>query len=649
MFRAMNVRIRLIVAFTLLTLLAIGSVIFCQFMMKRMDDAFQNLTKVRLRERFLVNQIQSNLFQGLYYGRDYLVSGNEDGITSFASYVGEAEKYDKELLAFEKKNYGKPIHAQKIGESIAAYKQLFTEMTVKGFERGNEYSGLTQEVYEGMNEVELLVSKLGDSLILISYLEIVNTMQGYFRTLNDTNLKKIKKDKNSFLSLLGNVDEQTANIKTVKAKFKKFFASFEALVNVNQEMDGIWKKMEKSFEEFTAFSKKILDEKVKATREEVERVNKTNKQSFYLTLILEGAMILLALILSFFLIRSIMRPLRKTISELQTRSEDLNETSDSLNSSAQKLANSADDQAAATQETVSAMAEMNSMIAQTVDFSQKSSTMSDEIRTLTNEGEQTMKQMVNAMDLIKDSNAQLEEMANIINEISNKTNVINDIVFKTQLLSFNASIEAARAGQHGKGFAVVAEEVGNLAQLSGNAAAEIRSLLENSQSQVNHIVTNTTGKVNEGEEVSRRAMEIFSKISESIGNISSQIHQISQATNEQKQGIEQTQQALEQIDNVMKVNQGISQETNTASKSLDDISTSLMDEMKDLVAFVLGQNASMKDIKMEEEASSSEGPTAAEKAHIDDSLLDSIVSKKDTVGQELDKELDNLDLDKDFD
>jgi len=40
---------------------------------------------------------------------------------------------------------------------------------------------------------------------------------------------------------------------------------------------------------------------------------------------------------------------------------------------------------------------------------------------------------------------------------------MNDIVFQTKLLSFNASVEAARAGIHGKGFAVVADEVGNLA------------------------------------------------------------------------------------------------------------------------------------------------------------------------------------------
>ena len=67
----------------------------------------------------------------------------------------------------------------------------------------------------------------------------------------------------------------------------------------------------------------------------------------------------------------------------------------------------------------------------------------------------------------------VKNMMTLIETINQKTSVINDIVFQTKLLSFNASVEAARAGEHGKGFAVVAEEVGNLAQMSGNAAQEI--------------------------------------------------------------------------------------------------------------------------------------------------------------------------------
>ena len=66
----------------------------------------------------------------------------------------------------------------------------------------------------------------------------------------------------------------------------------------------------------------------------------------------------------------------------------------------------------------------------------------------------------------------------IIQEIEDKTKAIDEIVFQTKLLSFNASVEAERAGEHGRGFSVVAQEVGNLAQLSGKSAAEINEILK---------------------------------------------------------------------------------------------------------------------------------------------------------------------------
>jgi methyl-accepting chemotaxis protein len=154
--------------------------------------------------------------------------------------------------------------------------------------------------------------------------------------------------------------------------------------------------------------------------------------------------------------------------------------SEVLAKSSSSLASSSQEQAAAIQESVSALSEMSSMIAQTgqnVKFSMKTS---DEAHKLSSDGSQVMEKMGQSMESIQQANVQLQDISRVIEEINSKTKVINDIVFKTQLLSFNASIEAARAGQHGRGFAVVAEEVGNLADISGQAATEIEGLLGSS-------------------------------------------------------------------------------------------------------------------------------------------------------------------------
>ena len=94
---------------------------------------------------------------------------------------------------------------------------------------------------------------------------------------------------------------------------------------------------------------------------------------------------------------------------------------------------------------------------------------------------------------------QLQNIAVIINQINSKTAVINDIVSKTELLSLNASIESARAGEYGKGFCyLLLKEVGNLAKVSGKAANEIQELITASQEQVNKILGLTKARVDDG-------------------------------------------------------------------------------------------------------------------------------------------------------
>lgn len=239
-------------------------------------------------------------------------------------------------------------------------------------------------------------------------------------------------------------------------------------------------------------------------------------------------------------------------------------------------------QGSAIQQSASALSEVSSMIMQTGGNAKLSKETALGAKAKAAEGEQIMERMTQAMGSISKANTQLQEIAKVIDDITSKTTVINDIVFKTQLLSFNASIEAARAGQHGRGFAVVAEEVGNLAELSGQAANDIEMLLNDSQRRVRETLELIQNRVVDGNRVSGQALQTFNEIAKNIEEINGQVRAISDATQQQEIGVQQTTAAMKEMDSSSRTTTASAAQVQTTAEHLRSQSEELARVLKNL-------------------------------------------------------------------
>lgn len=114
---------------------------------------------------------------------------------------------------------------------------------------------------------------------------------------------------------------------------------------------------------------------------------------------------------------------------------------------------------------------------------------SENTRTL-NMLQEVNKEVIDSMNA---TNTVAEKLSEAVKGIDVTLKLISDIALQTNILSINASIEAARAGDAGKGFAVVAHEVGSLANSTQKSLSEIEGVMDNVRVNVNEMTENVHG------------------------------------------------------------------------------------------------------------------------------------------------------------
>lgn len=352
---------------------------------------------------------------------------------------------------------------------------------------------------------------------------------------------------------------------------------------------------------------------VRSSRDVVfANINREKMRAFLAALGLAGIFLLAGWVWT----RGLAGELGKLTSRLSELAHSNSKSSDDLDRTAQTVSTASTEQSAAVQETVASMSEMRSMIAQTSQHVQECQRLSEAVKEKTRTGNEIVNHMAQSMQELTDSTQQMQSLVNIIAEINSKTKVINDIVFKTQLLSFNASIEAARAGQHGRGFAVVAEEVGNLAQMSGKAAKEIETLLQESQKSVSQTIGTVNERVDEGRSITEETLTRFREIAASVDQIAEKVASIQQATREQEVGIDQTAKAMEQMDIATQSNAAVSGETSTLAKDLNWSSQELRRLILETQVLILGSSSGSKTEAATEPQIADREPRSAVQASI---------------------------------
>ncbi|MBI5268056.1 MAG: MCP four helix bundle domain-containing protein [Burkholderiales bacterium] len=215
-------------------------------------------------------------------------------------------------------------------------------------------------------------------------------------------------------------------------------------------------------------------------------------------------------------------------------------------------------QASSLQETAATMSQLSQTVSLNAESAHEAKNLAEGATRVASRGGAMVGDVVQTMRSIQASS----------NRIGDIISVIDGIAFQTNILALNAAVEAARAGEQGRGFAVVAGEVRTLAQRSAQAAKEIKTLITDSMEQVRS-----------GTQLVDQAGETMGEIVGAIQRVSGIVAEISTASADQSARVRQLDGAVEQMDRATQQNAALVEQSAAAAESLRHQSTELVESV----------------------------------------------------------------------
>ncbi|MBW5395563.1 methyl-accepting chemotaxis protein, partial [Brachyspira hampsonii] len=239
--------------------------------------------------------------------------------------------------------------------------------------------------------------------------------------------------------------------------------------------------------------------------------------------------------------------LAEVVYNVNNASKEIMTAAENMMESSSELSARTDTQSSSLEETAASIEEMVSNIKISAENSIHGKDMMSESITF----------IEDAANIISQTASNIEDVYQSSEKIKDITKIIEDIAFQTNILALNASVEAARAGDHGKGFAVVASEVRNLAQTTQASVKDITALVDSTSSKID-IATNTA----------KQSQDIFAKLQNKVLETSKLMEDITSNALQQQSGTNQISTEINNMETVTTQNATLAENSNEISKSL---------------------------------------------------------------------------------